>query len=617
MTLQRLDVSNGRSVRSTCLATTAGHLLLDVQSAVPPVRPPPRKSSGALLSERKFVPMLRRRLVTSSERGTREGTACGTDPRQATMEVRSGCAAIRTFLAELLLRCLDLVVDGIFWLVYCWRRKSCLAPIADRLLLRPAVELAHDIRHGKIRSADVVRAYINRIEQVDPLLNAVVDGSFQEAIEEAQKVDELVKQGVSPQELEVTKPFLGVPFITKNSVGVKGCLIDLGVPNFVGERATEDARVIQQLKEAGAIFVAITNTPQQCLWTESYNKVHGRSRNPYDTRTTCGGSSGGEGSLLGAGAALIGVATDIAGSIRIPAVYCGVFGHTPTPGIVSNAGHRHYFSDVMMEHYVTGPMSRYASDLLPLFRVMAGPSNNQMKLDHQVDLRAIKLYYMEDEGCRFFTRVHKDMRSAVTNVVKHFKEKHGTRVEQVNLSDARYGFEMWLAKLSAASQGTTLQTMNADGKRINTFLELLKSCACMSRHTFPSILLTILETKLLPKPTSNIVQKFLQMADNLTTALKDTLGEDGVLIYPGNMEPAPYHNMHTCKIGVVGYTAAFNVAKVPATGCPVGRTKDGRPVGVQVVAGPYQDHLCLAVASEIEKAFGGWQSPCSIQCDCT
>lgn len=142
-------------------------------------------------------------------------------------------------------------------------------------------------------SADVVRAYIERVREVEPLLNSVVDDRFKEALEEAQAADALVRSGGSTEEeLERLKPLLGVPFISKNSVAIKGMVMDVGVPAWRGQRAEHDSETVSLLRQAGAIPVALTNTPQLCLWTESFNKVHGRTNNPHDTRRTCGGSSG-------------------------------------------------------------------------------------------------------------------------------------------------------------------------------------------------------------------------------------------------------------------------------------------------------------------------------------
>ncbi|KAH9378075.1 hypothetical protein HPB48_022570 [Haemaphysalis longicornis] len=242
-------------------------------------------------------------------------------------------AAVPTLVGELLVRVLDRIAELLLFVANLRRRRQRVEPTRDPLLLMPAVALAEAIRHGRITSEAVIQAYQRRVREVDPLVNAVVDERFEAALEDARAADQLVRQTASPEELERTKPLLGVPFITKNSVMVRGLLVDAGLPAWRGQRADRDAEAIALLRDAGAIPVATTNTPELCLWTESFNKLYGRTHNPHDTRRTAGGSSGGEGSLLSAAGALLGVGTDIGGSIRLPSTYCGTFGHMTTPGI--------------------------------------------------------------------------------------------------------------------------------------------------------------------------------------------------------------------------------------------------------------------------------------------
>ncbi|XP_042147591.1 fatty-acid amide hydrolase 2-B [Ixodes scapularis] len=530
--------------------------------------------------------------------------------------------AVRTagvFLAELLLRWMDLVTDLLLFLVNLCKRRRSVPPIRDPLLLQSATALAANIRQGKVSSVDAVRAYASRVSQVDPLLNAVVDERFQDALADAQRADDLARSGaLSQDELARTKPLLGVPFIVKNSVSVKGLICDVGVPAWRGHRGDRDCEVVSLLRQAGAIPVATTNTPQLCLWTESFNRIYGRTNNPHDTRRTCGGSSGGEGSLLSAAGALLGVGTDIGGSIRLPSFYCGTFGHMTTPGIVSSEGHRHPFSSKFMRLYSAGPMTRYACDLAPMLKAMLPPgARDKLDLDAQVDLKKIRMFYVEDEGCRFFSRVHADVTTSVQRVASHFHEVHGISTERITIEAMACGFEMWLSLL-AVSEGDppTAAFTNADGSPINPWLEMLKSAIGRSAHSFPALMVTILVNHLMPKPDSSYVRRYTTMAAELRARLQSLLGDDGVLVCPTALEPAPFHNAHALRPGAVTLTAPVNIAGLPATACPVGPTRAGdRPVGVQVVAGPYRDRLCLAVASEIERAFGGWQRPCEVRCD--
>lgn len=164
------------------------------------------------------------------------------------------------FLQEFILVVYDRVVHLGFGLWYSRVPKRDLPPVDNNLLLEPATILAEKIRDGKVKSTVVVKAYIDRIKQVDPILNAVVDERFQSAITEAEEIDRKVSSGAEDFALG-RKPLLGVPVTTKNYVAVEGCLQDAGSWYFKGHKAEEDAPVIKSLREAGAIPLAISNVP--------------------------------------------------------------------------------------------------------------------------------------------------------------------------------------------------------------------------------------------------------------------------------------------------------------------------------------------------------------------
>ncbi|GFQ66514.1 fatty-acid amide hydrolase 2-B, partial [Trichonephila clavata] len=184
-----------------------------------------------------------------------------------------------------------------------------------------------------LKSEDVIEAYIERISVVDPYINATVERSIDVALKEAREVDSLVASGkYTKEQLAVEKPLLGVPFSVKLLFSVKGYLNTSGCRCFESVRATKDAECVKLFKEAGAIVIATTNVPEFGMNIETFNYVHGRTKNPYDTNRVCGGSSGGESALIAAGGSVIGLGNDFLGSVRIPAHFCGIFGHKSTHG---------------------------------------------------------------------------------------------------------------------------------------------------------------------------------------------------------------------------------------------------------------------------------------------
>lgn len=219
-----------------------------------------------------------------------------------------------------------------------------------------------------------------------------MDGPFKDSLDEAKEIDIRITRDEISKDEWLEKPFLGVPFTTKDSTAVKGKLNTLGLVSRRNSRAKEDAECVLLTKNAGGIIIATTNIPEVNKWQETRNKLIGQTNNPYDTRRTVGGSSGGEAALISSAASCFGLGivlnllnvskyfiivfylfkkkgTDIGGSIRMPAFYCGIFGHKPTVGLINTRGCTFRTGKEPSTMVVAGPMARYATDLLPLFKV--------------------------------------------------------------------------------------------------------------------------------------------------------------------------------------------------------------------------------------------------------
>jgi fatty acid amide hydrolase 2 len=204
---------------------------------------------------------------------------------------------------------------------------------------------------------------------------------------------------MTEEELAVKKPFLGVPISTKDCIKVKGLLNTSGLYHRKDYRAEHDAPVIKQMREAGAIPFALTNTSELCMWWESVNCVHGRTNNPYDTNRIVGGSSGGEGAIQGSAASPFGIGSDIGGSVRMPAFFNGIFGHKPSRYVINNNDqHPAPFSEEQASMLSCGPMVRYAVDLKPMMKAMALKEKlPALRLDEPVDVKKLKVFYQEND----------------------------------------------------------------------------------------------------------------------------------------------------------------------------------------------------------------------------
>ncbi|XP_077541676.1 fatty-acid amide hydrolase 2-A-like [Haemaphysalis longicornis] len=496
------------------------------------------------------------------------------------------------------------VVRLLFSVWFLCTKPRRVSPTCDELLLRSATSLAADIRNGKVKSVQVISAYIARIRQVQPVINAVVEDRFEEALKEAEAADRLVASGtMSVEQMAREMPLLGLPLSVKNSIAVKGLRQDAGSLLYKGNRADEDAPCVALLRAAGAIPLVLTNG-------DTKNLLDGTTRNPHDTRRHPGGSSGGEGSLIAAAGSLMGLGTDIGGSVRGPAAYCGIFGHKPTSGVVPITGLLPDVGDSLRQYNSVGPMTRYAEDLSLLFNILAEDRSKGLGLNDEVDLKSFKVYFVENEGCRYFSQVTRESQQAVIKVTRHMEEAHGIDVRRLPMPELQYSFSTWL-KVAAAKDPTPLAELFRPGG-FNVFVELLRVLAGAGRHTL-AVLAACRMAAQYHFASKEKATAFVAHVESLRDRLEETLGDDGVLILPATISAAPFQNEDLLYLDLPSFMALFNLFETPATACPVSTqtTKDGArlPIAVQVVAKRGNDRLCFAVARELERKFGGWVVP--------
>ncbi|XP_038059114.1 fatty-acid amide hydrolase 2-like [Patiria miniata] len=490
------------------------------------------------------------------------------------------------------------------------RPLAKIPPVRNPLLLESASSLAKKIRSRKLKSLTIVEAYIDRIKEVNGLLNAMVSYRFSEARDEAQQIDEMLDSGQVPERYsEKNAPFLGVPLTVKEAFSVIDQPNTSGLINRKDIVCDRDAPVVDNLRRSGCIILGVTNVSELCMWYESANFVYGRSNNPYDIRRIVGGSSGGEGCILGAAGSVIGIGSDIGGSIRMPAFFNGVFGHKPSPGVVLNSGQFPPASKERSCMLGTGPMCRFAVDLDPMLRVMAGSYGlSKLRLDAPVDLRNLRFFSMGDDvRLNMASALDPELVEAQAQVRTYLQTKLGVTVQRLQLYRLKYTVDMWFSMMSTIDTESFTHMLGNNGPRVYPLWELLKRTVGLSSHTLPAIMLGLIEglDKLIPERT----QRLLAKLGKLREELENILGDDGVLIYPSHPKLAPFHNaplLYPCNFAP---TATFNMLSLPATQVPLGLSAQGLPLGIQVVANRYNDHLTLAVARELEKGFGGWAAP--------
>lgn len=383
--------------------------------------------------------------------------------------------------------------------------------------MNSATALAQQIRTKKLTSFEVVQSFINRIKDVNPILNCVIDDRFEEALEDAKQIDSVIASGkFTQEELERETPFLGVPFTTKDCISVKGLSCTAGIYSRKGLVGEKDADAIALMRKAGGIPLAVTNVSELCMWWESFNPIYGRTKNPYNTNHIVGGSSGGEGCLLSSAGSAMGIGSDIGGSVRIPSFCNGIFGHKPSTGVGSLNGHTPLPSDPNQKSYlVIGPMSRYASDLLPMLKVVARDHVEKLKLNEKVNIQKLKYYYMEDDsGSVLISPVEKEIKEAVQKVVRYFYQVHNIVIQRVVLNKLKYSMAIWFSKMKIP-EGSQLPVELSNHKgRVNIIKELLKFPFGLSHHTLPILCIGLME-KLNPEYNSPKHTNFVNMCKEL------------------------------------------------------------------------------------------------------
>ncbi|CAG9788728.1 unnamed protein product [Diatraea saccharalis] len=495
-----------------------------------------------------------------------------------------------------------------FFSLYYGTEGVKIPAISDDILKQPAIEVARRIRNKEITSVKVLQICIKRIKDVNSALNCFVEDRFELALKEAHEADEFIRNGTKTSEqLEKEKPFLGVPFTTKDCIAVKGLHHTAGVMLRKDVVADQDADVIRLLQEKGAIIIGLTNVPELCMWWESHNHIHGRSNNPYNTTRIVGGSSGGEGAIQAAAGSIFGVGSDIGGSIRMPAFFNGIFGHKPSKFMVSNKGQYPIQDSELLNSFLgIGPMTRHAVDLKPLLSIMAGENSPKLKLDQPVDITKLKIYYQLSNDAPLTDPVDPDIKMAMRRVVEYLKLQYSIKTEEIKIQLLQKSMPIWMATMK---EKTRFQSLIMKKTGVGAVLtELVKNAIGCSDNTLIG-LLTAISDRTGAQFGSEKYKYYLKVRDHLEKIFTDMLGENGVFLYPTHPTPAPYHNEPLLKAFNFSYTAIINCLGLPVTTVPLGLGREGLPIGIQVVSNHNNDRLCFAVAEELDRTFGGWVEP--------
>ena len=473
----------------------------------------------------------------------------------------------------------------------------------ENLFTMSATEIARGIKEKRLSPVEVVEAHIKKIEEVNPKLNAVVQFRFDEARAEAREAEAKLNGGS-----ENLPPLFGVPFTVKECFAMDGFPWTAGIWARKDFIADFDATTVKRLRDAGAIVVGRTNVPEGCMWCETYNTIYGRTNNPYDLGRTVGGSSGGEGAIVGAGASPFGLAADVGGSIRYPAAFNGVPGHKPTGGLVPGTGCDPKAEGPLGRYCTYGPIARRVEDLKTIMPLLAGPDgkdnatlDKKIESPDSVNLSETKIFHYDSNGAFPLGR---DVRHAVLKAVNAL-DAEGMKVEYWRPKGIEKGLDIWQAGM--AENPHPYVDILGHTEPISLKREIARYISGKSKITGIALLTAAIE-----KPGQLLEgrnKKFLALADEMRDRIEERLGDNGVILCPVFPVPAPKHNMIWFNLPGIGYTGVYNILQFPSTIVPIYRRADGVPVSIQIVSGRFKDHVTLAVGELLEKIFGGWQPP--------
>jgi Asp-tRNA(Asn)/Glu-tRNA(Gln) amidotransferase A subunit family amidase len=479
--------------------------------------------------------------------------------------------------------------------------------VLDSLLLSPsaasdlvflsATEMAAGIRERKFSSLELIETHIARIERINPSLNAFLRVDATSARERARAADEAIESNAP------VGPLHGVPISIKSSIEVAGMPWEAGTKLRAGTQGENDAPLVERLRAAGAIVLGVTNTPELLMAWETDNLLYGRTNNPWDLSRTPGGSSGGESAAIAAGLSAAGVGSDGGGSIRVPAHFSGICGLKPTPGRIPASGHFPESLGPFALLGVVGPMARAVADLKLMFEAMQGlddgdPSAAPIPIrwpNHQ-EILTTRIGYFEDDGR---TPVTSETRQAVRTAAEALRSA-GFAVEPFRPEGLELARQVWwefFGKAGGMLLEPMLRSRQADVSPI--LREFSGWVANEPPHTADSLLAAWMQRD------SVRMEVFRQMR------------EYPILLCPVASIPAYKHGERSWPVDgqTVKYLDAwsycewFNLLGNPAAVVPVGRSREGLPIGVQLAGRPWEEELVLSVAEVLEKKCGGWQRP--------
>jgi Asp-tRNA(Asn)/Glu-tRNA(Gln) amidotransferase A subunit family amidase len=451
-------------------------------------------------------------------------------------------------------------------------------------------------RRKELSPVEIIESHLARVQQIQPQLNPFVHIDAESARARSRESESKIARG------ETLRPLEGIPLTVKSSIDVAGWPCPAGSLLRKDYVPHTNAPLVTRLEQAGAILLGNTNTPEFLMAYETDNRLNGKSSNPWNPAFSAGGSSGGEAAAIASGCSMGGVGSDGGGSIRTPAHFCGICGLKPTPGRVPATGHFPPGAGAFSWIGVVGPMARTVADLRGLFSVMSGPDPGD-PLSAPVPIRHIPP--AEFAGSRIGILENSELGRATPETLSTLRRAAqllcdlNFRVEPIKLENLDQALELWWFFFGPVIGDLFRQSTSGKESQLSPMFQAY-----------------LRATSAEPKVTLESFQKACVDRELVRASLLRQLRDVPLLLTAVSTAPAFLHGAGSYQRGdphsyldTMRPSQWLNLAGFPGLAIPMGRSPEGLPINIQLIARPYEEEFLLAVAEQLEQARGAWQPP--------